>query len=312
MFCNDDKLAERLTKAGEATGELVWRMPLRPEYDKLIDSKFADMKNTGGRFGGAITAAQFIQRFVDDKTPWAHLDIAGTGFDLRLERHQQELGLGLGRAAARSAGGGSLRDADGAHDRNPVLPPARPAARRHAADACWKNRWSAAGVSSCRALPKSASKRSTRICGPIATTASCRTAPGASRKRPQQPILLTLNESNPNAANVRFLIDGAPMPADAEAYERIVLLFDGDDEDAVAAARSEWSDAKAEGASTPPIGSPTRRALGQEGLSAVARFPRWVSFCACRPNAAARHPVSITEGCLISISDMGQGAVAGE
>ena len=79
LFANDDKLAERLTKAGEATGERVWRMPLGPEYDKIIDSKFADMKNTGGRDGGSITAAQFLQRFVD-KTPWAHLDIAGTGF----------------------------------------------------------------------------------------------------------------------------------------------------------------------------------------------------------------------------------------
>jgi leucyl aminopeptidase len=79
LFTNDDKLAERLAKAGEATGERVWRMPLGTEYDKLIDSKFADMKNTGGRFGGSITAAQFIQRFVG-KTPWAHLDIAGTGF----------------------------------------------------------------------------------------------------------------------------------------------------------------------------------------------------------------------------------------
>jgi leucyl aminopeptidase len=79
MFANDDTLAERLTKAGLATGEKVWRMPLGPEYDKMIDSKFADMKNTGGRFGGSITAAQFIGRFVG-KTPWAHLDIAGTGF----------------------------------------------------------------------------------------------------------------------------------------------------------------------------------------------------------------------------------------
>jgi leucyl aminopeptidase len=77
MFANDDKLAERLGKAGEATGERVWRMPLGPEYDKMIDSKFADMKNTGGRWGGAITAAQLLQRFVG-KTPWAHLDIAGT------------------------------------------------------------------------------------------------------------------------------------------------------------------------------------------------------------------------------------------
>ena len=78
MFSNDDKLAERLSKAGEAIGERVWRMPLGAEYDKMIESKFADMKNTGGRWAGAITAAQLLQRFVN-KTPWAHLDIAGTG-----------------------------------------------------------------------------------------------------------------------------------------------------------------------------------------------------------------------------------------
>jgi leucyl aminopeptidase len=77
LFANDDKLADRLTKCGEATGERVWRMPLGSEYDKMIDSKFADMKNTGGRWAGSITAAQLLQRFVN-KTPWAHLDIAGT------------------------------------------------------------------------------------------------------------------------------------------------------------------------------------------------------------------------------------------
>jgi leucyl aminopeptidase len=78
MFGNDDRLCDRVTRAGLATGERVWRMPLGPEYDKMIDSKFADMKNTGGRFGGSITAAQLLARFVD-KTPWVHLDIAGTG-----------------------------------------------------------------------------------------------------------------------------------------------------------------------------------------------------------------------------------------
>lgn len=77
LFSNNDELAERLTKAGLETGEHVWRMPLGPSYDKMIDSKFADMKNTGGRFGGSITAAQFLKRFVED-VPWAHLDIAGT------------------------------------------------------------------------------------------------------------------------------------------------------------------------------------------------------------------------------------------
>ena len=80
LFSNNDELADRLAAAGRSTGEKVWRMPLAPEYDKLIDSRFADMKNTGGRHGGSITAAQFLQRYVKD-TPWAHLDIAGTGMN---------------------------------------------------------------------------------------------------------------------------------------------------------------------------------------------------------------------------------------
>jgi hypothetical protein len=97
MFSNDDRLCERLTKAGLATGELVWRMPLAAVYDKMIDSKFADMKNTGGsRWGGAITAAQFIQRHVAEKTPWAHLDIAGTGFDSRQNDINKSWGSGWG------------------------------------------------------------------------------------------------------------------------------------------------------------------------------------------------------------------------
>jgi leucyl aminopeptidase len=77
LFSNNDELAGRLYEAGMATGEKVWRMPMGAEYDKLIDSKNADMKNIGGRNGGSITAAQFLKRFVGD-TPWAHLDIAGT------------------------------------------------------------------------------------------------------------------------------------------------------------------------------------------------------------------------------------------
>ena len=78
LFSNNDELAEGLSAAGATSGEKVWRLPLGKPYDKLIDSRFADMKNTGGRWAGSITAAQFLQRFVGD-TPWAHLDIAGTG-----------------------------------------------------------------------------------------------------------------------------------------------------------------------------------------------------------------------------------------
>ncbi len=96
LFSNDDELAARITAAGKSTGEACWRMPLGDAYDKQIKSDIADMKNVGGRQGGSITAAQFLQRFVGgnggkDKDkgaagnggghlPWAHLDIAGTAW----------------------------------------------------------------------------------------------------------------------------------------------------------------------------------------------------------------------------------------
>jgi leucyl aminopeptidase len=95
LFSNNDELAERLVAAGKACGEKVWRFPLGPEYDKLIDSKFADMKNTGGRHGGSITAAQFLQRFVND-VPWAHLDIAGVGMNAKANDINQSWGSGWG------------------------------------------------------------------------------------------------------------------------------------------------------------------------------------------------------------------------
>ena len=95
LFSNNDELAERLIKVGLETGERVWRMPLGPEYDKLIDSQFADMKNTGTRNGGSITAAQFLQRFVDN-TPWAHLDIAGTAMGAPKTEINQSWGSGYG------------------------------------------------------------------------------------------------------------------------------------------------------------------------------------------------------------------------
>ena len=95
MFCNDDALAEKLREAGEATGEKVWRMPLGAAYDKMLDSKFADMKNVGGRHAGSITAAQFLQRFVN-KAPWAHLDIAGAGMAANQTDTNQSWGSGWG------------------------------------------------------------------------------------------------------------------------------------------------------------------------------------------------------------------------
>ena len=81
LFSNDDKLSKQLIEAGKNVEEKVWRMPLNKNYDKLIDSKNADMQNinyVGG--AGSTTAAQFLQRFILNKTPWAHLDIAGMAF----------------------------------------------------------------------------------------------------------------------------------------------------------------------------------------------------------------------------------------
>ena len=81
LFSNDDKLSKQLIDVGEKTEEKVWRMPLNKNFDKLIDSKNADMQNinyVGG--AGSTTAAQFLQRFILNKTPWAHLDIAGMAF----------------------------------------------------------------------------------------------------------------------------------------------------------------------------------------------------------------------------------------
>lgn len=78
MFSNDDLLASQLDAAGKASGDSLWRFPLGAAYDKLIDSPIADMKNVGPRYGGSITAAQFLQRYIDKGVAWAHLDIAGT------------------------------------------------------------------------------------------------------------------------------------------------------------------------------------------------------------------------------------------
>ncbi len=96
LFSNDDHLAESLTRAGNETFERVWRLPLYEEYRKQLDSSIADINNTGGREAGSITAAHFLQEFVG-KTPWAHLDIAGTAF-LKKSRfgYRPQHGTGVG------------------------------------------------------------------------------------------------------------------------------------------------------------------------------------------------------------------------
>ncbi|ACT59611.1 leucyl aminopeptidase [Hirschia baltica] len=80
VFSNNDEFAAQIDAAGKAEGETVWRMPLSSTYDKQIDSDFADMRNMGGPLAGSATAAQFLGRFIENDTPWAHLDIAGVAW----------------------------------------------------------------------------------------------------------------------------------------------------------------------------------------------------------------------------------------
>lgn len=96
LFGNNDELASELTKAGEETGDKLWRMPMAEPFDRLIDSPIADMKNVGPREGGSITAAQFIQRFVDHGVRWAHIDMAGKAWSDKASATYEKGATGYG------------------------------------------------------------------------------------------------------------------------------------------------------------------------------------------------------------------------
>lgn len=95
LFVNNDKLSDELIDASKKTGEKVWRMPLDRSFDKLIEGSTGDIKNLGGRWAGACTAAAFLKRFIDD-TPWAHIDLAGTAMDASSSEINRSWGSGWG------------------------------------------------------------------------------------------------------------------------------------------------------------------------------------------------------------------------
>jgi len=95
LFSNNDKLAGEIYEAGQRSGEKVWRMPVWDEYDDLIKSEVADVHNTGGKGAGAITAARFLEKFIDGHTSWAHIDIAGPSYSAKGGKHLQG-GTGFG------------------------------------------------------------------------------------------------------------------------------------------------------------------------------------------------------------------------
>ena len=95
MMSNNDTLAKELSSAGDKAGEKLWRLPLDKEYSEQIESDVADIKNVGGRAGGSITAAAYLQKFVG-KTPWAHLDIAGTAWEFTTKSYIPKGPSGIG------------------------------------------------------------------------------------------------------------------------------------------------------------------------------------------------------------------------
>jgi leucyl aminopeptidase len=96
LFSNNDELAAKLQQAGEESGDKLWRMPLAEAFDRLIDSPIADMKNVGPREGGSITAAQFIQRFVENGVKWAHIDMAGKAWSDKASATYEKGATGFG------------------------------------------------------------------------------------------------------------------------------------------------------------------------------------------------------------------------
>ena len=247
LFSNNDELAEQLAKASKASGEPLWRMPLPPQYDKLIESPIADMKNVGTRHGGSITAALFIQKFVNG-LPWAHLDIASTAHKPTRPYRPSP--------AARPA---SACDCSTASSRTSTR--AEPSARRSREAMFYHLERS--GVED--ALPELLEKTLER--GKRALVRSTDAdllgrlderlwswreesflAHGLSGEpmSPRQPILLTTGEENENGADFLFVLD--EPPAGLERFERCVLMFSGNDEAGLNRARGLWKSWKSAGA----------------------------------------------------------------
>ena len=218
MFSNNDELSERLSKIGNETGERVWRMPLGPEYDKMIDSQFADVKNAGVRNGGSITAAQFLQRFVDN-TPWAHLDIAGTAMGAPKTDINHSWGSGYGvrlldrlvaeHYEAKKYGGSRMTEVLFYHLQNMSLENVLPPLLEKSLERGWRV-----------VVQSTSQERTDALDAHLWTYSDNSFLPHATWRAgdaPDQPMILSIEEGNPNRANVSFLIDNAALPADSTA-----------------------------------------------------------------------------------------------
>ena len=96
LFTNDDRLADELLQSGKSTYERLWRMPFWSDYNDMIKSEIADVSNLGPRWGGAITAGKFLENFVDEKIPWAHIDLAGPAIKHKSNNYTEKFDTGYG------------------------------------------------------------------------------------------------------------------------------------------------------------------------------------------------------------------------
>ena len=246
LFSNNTPLSNQLRAAGSEIGEKLWRMPLGPKYDKLIDFDIADMKNVSdGRDGGSITAAQFLQRFVQEGVAWAHLDIAGMAWSSKGNETTPKGATAYGvrlldrldRRQLRALTGAMATEVNFYHLTKSSLEDALP-----------------------RLLAKTlqAGERAVVMLGSPERVDALNThlwtydpngflPHGAARdgEADRQPVWLTHLDENPNGAAFLFVADRARSDRVAD-YKRCFELFDGRDETAVADSRAS-------------AGRPTRR-----------------------------------------------------
>ena len=237
VFSNNDTFCDAFLKSAKAADEGAWRMPLGDAYDKQLKSRIADMKNVGGRPAGSITAAQFLQRFVKEETPWIHLDIAGSprSRPRRLMRQRaQPAGVSVRSAAlCRTISSKHMGAVYFYHLTRQPLEHTLPVLLDKARQAGWKI--AVRGTDPARMDwldeklwlgPEDGFLPHGRAGGPHDAA---------------QPILLTTEIQAGNEPTCVMAVDGAPIePEEVKALERVCILFDGNDGAAVQHARGQW------------------------------------------------------------------------
>ena len=214
----------------------MWQLPLDPFYDKMIRSKIADVKNIGGANSGSITAAQFLKRFIEEGTAWAHLDIAGVAWqDGEQKPMIPSWGTGWGVRLLNRLVHRALRNMTETlfyHLERRALEDVLPGLVEKSLERGWRARDQ-------DRIRRNAPMRWTICFGPMTTRASSPMPNRATARPARQPVLITVEEDNPNGAQILFCVGGAAafrLGRPRVDLARVVLLFDGRDAEALAEA----------------------------------------------------------------------------